>query len=283
MNDLPGLNSLFRDSLLTQVVEARRPGLLVLDYDGVLAPFRVERSQAKPYPGVVRLLSRIPRQGACRFVIVSGRPAAEVAGLLGVSPPSEIWGCHGGERLIPGQLPAMAEMSAPRQSALVLAEQMAGRLLPVGALERKPFSLAVHVRGLDALVGRALLERVSGNWAGIAQSAGFEVHAFDGGLELRPPELNKGLTVRTLRRENPGAVMVCLGDDLTDEDAFTALDESGIGVLVRDRPRPTAARYRIRPLGDLLVFLRGWSDCAAAFANDRHPAKDALVSGKEGV
>ncbi len=72
---------------------------LMLDYDGTLAPFRVDRFQARPWAGVRDLLNRIQSQGQTRLVVVSGRPACEILPLLGVDPAPEIWGLHGAERL----------------------------------------------------------------------------------------------------------------------------------------------------------------------------------------
>ena len=49
--------------------------VLMLDYDGTLAPFSTVREQAHPYGHVRDLLSRIRTRCNTRLVIVSGRPA----------------------------------------------------------------------------------------------------------------------------------------------------------------------------------------------------------------
>ena len=56
--------------------------VLMLDYDGTLAPFKIRPEQAVPYPGVVDLLDAVMQQADTRVVIVSGRRASEVAALL---------------------------------------------------------------------------------------------------------------------------------------------------------------------------------------------------------
>ena len=45
------------------------------------------------------------------------------------------------------------------------------------------------------------------------------------------------------------------GDDETDEDAFRALADVGVGVLVSDEPRRTAASYRLRDTEETRRFL----------------------------
>ncbi|HVY62422.1 MAG TPA: trehalose-phosphatase, partial [Planctomycetota bacterium] len=44
--------------------------LLLLDYDGTLAPFRVDRRRARPAPGVVAALRKIMARRAAEVVIV---------------------------------------------------------------------------------------------------------------------------------------------------------------------------------------------------------------------
>lgn len=69
-----------------EVARARRSALL-LDYDGTLAPFELDRNQAVPYPGVTELLQDIMDTGRTRVVIISGRRAQELGPLLRLSPP----------------------------------------------------------------------------------------------------------------------------------------------------------------------------------------------------
>ena len=73
--------------------------VLLLDYDGTLAPFVVDRTLALPYPEVPPLIVRIMAQGT-RVVLISGRPVREVLLLSGISPQPEVWGSHGLERLM---------------------------------------------------------------------------------------------------------------------------------------------------------------------------------------
>jgi len=82
---------------------------------------------------------------------------------------------------------------------------------------------------------------------------------FDGGIEIRVAQKDKGDAVRSIIKEmEPSVAMAYLGDDTTDEDAFGALTRRGLCVLVRDCYRPTIADAWIRPPEGLLAFLRGW-------------------------
>ena len=49
---------------------------------------------------------------------------------------------------------------------------------------------------------------------------------------------------------------IYIGDDSTDEDAFRALEQSGIGILVSEQSQPTAARYSVKNPFEVERFLR---------------------------
>jgi len=135
---------------------------------------------------------------------------------------------------------------------------------PPGWLEEKPFSLAFHVRGLPAAEGGKALERVRALWAGVAGGAELDLLPFDCGIEVRASGWTKGDAVLSLMGESPaGGAAAYLGDDETDEDAFRALGDRGLAVLVREAWRPTAARAWLRPPGELLAFLERWREIRA--------------------
>ena len=54
---------------------ARNP-LLLLDYDGTLADFRINRFEARPWAELRELLTVIQRDMRTRLMVITGRPAA---------------------------------------------------------------------------------------------------------------------------------------------------------------------------------------------------------------
>jgi trehalose-phosphatase len=131
----------------------------------------------------------------------------------------------------------------------------------LGFSECKPGSIAVHWRGLPAEQLAVLGPAVHAGFTPIAERSGMSLLEFDGGLELRPLEPNKGSAVRTLLAElPPGTPLAFLGDDTTDEDAFLALrDTDALTLLVRSEWRPTNAQLWIHPPEQLLSFLQDWA------------------------
>jgi trehalose-6-phosphatase len=88
------VNPIEVEQFMRAVAESPASALL-LDYDGTLAPFCLNRQQAIPYPGITELLQEIIANGRTRVVIITGRNAHEVIPLLAIHSDLEIWGCHG--------------------------------------------------------------------------------------------------------------------------------------------------------------------------------------------
>lgn len=235
--------------------------VLLLDYDGTLAPFRTDRNQAVPYPGVREVLADIISQHSTRVVIISGRAVADVSRLIGLSPLPEIWGSHGWEHLTVDGAYTLFPLDPASQGKLGEARDRLDRLGLSQHREDKPVSVAVHWRGLPTHDAERIRQMVSDAWTPLAAGSGLELHPFDGGLELRARGRNKGDSVRAvLPEEGDGASLAAafLGDDLTDEDAFEALAGRGLRVLVRRDFRDTAADLWIVPPEELLEFLENW-------------------------
>lgn len=232
---------------------------LLLDYDGTLAPFCLNREQALPYPGVTALLQEIIDNGRTRVVIVTGRNAHEVGPLLAVRPLPEIWGCHGLERLRPDGTYETPSVDEPVRHALADADRWLRHQGLHNRAEFKTGAVAIHLRGFDEATATEACGQVLLGWRPIAQSTPMELLEFDGGIEMRKPGRDKGDAVRTILDEiGPEAPVAYLGDDLTDERAFLALGTRGLSALVRPEWRPTAAALWIRPPEGLLSFLTQW-------------------------
>src|SRR5438270_6144545 len=179
------------EEFLESVARAER-SVLLLDYDGTLAPFSVDRQRAVPYPGVRNLLQQIIDGGRTRLVIVTGRDAHEIDPFLRLRPAPEIWGSHGLQRLLPDGRSQMPEI--PSETAEVLDD--ARRWLQYQGLqdlaETKPGSIAVHWRALEETEAEELRGKILVGWFPIAERANLKLLEFDGGLEMRMPDLDKG-------------------------------------------------------------------------------------------
>ena len=243
---------------LHTVAQASQAVLLV-DYDGTLAPFRAKRDQAYPYPGVAPLLQAIVRNGHTQVVVISGRDATDVLPLLNIHPHPEVWGIHGLQRLKTDGSMEMPPLDERTLTGLSDADRWLGYQQLRHTAEFKAGSVAVHWRGLSESAAEDLRARVLLGWRSIAESSGLDLLEFDGGVEIRASEADKGDAVRTFLSEiSPDTPAAYLGDDTTDESAFRAMQGRGLCVLVRPRWRRTAAQLWLKPPDELLDFLGLW-------------------------
>jgi trehalose 6-phosphate phosphatase len=161
------------------------PGrFLAIDYDGTLAPFRIDRMQAFPVRGAREALERIIRLPATGAAVISGRPVREVSALLNL-PGVTIIGSHGWEEQKPGQ-PTRPHPLTPIQTAgLECAKREAVRICGDGRVEAKTGSVAIHTRGMDESRAGKIRSEITAAWSGLEAGGGLEIRPFNGGLGLR--------------------------------------------------------------------------------------------------
>ena len=234
-----------------------RRAVVFLDYDGTLTPI-VERPELAVMTSEMR---EVLRQLAlsCTVAIVSGRGRTEVYDFIKVD--SLIYaGSHGFDIAGPDGTDIQHEEGKhiiPTVDSVY--RQLVERVKAIdGALvENKRFSLAVHYRLVAEdqvpLIEGIVDEMLKANPT-LRKNLGKKV------FELRPKiEWHKGKAVLwildALNLNGSDVVPFYLGDDTTDEDAFGVLRDRGIGILVAETPRPTAASYLLRDTREVKQFL----------------------------
>ncbi len=239
-------------------VRHSRHRLLMLDYDGTLAPFRVQRSQARIPPPTLAVLRRLVSSGTTRIAIVSGRQVQELERLTG-GLPVRLIGEHGWEERSPGG--AVLRRRLPPGVARCLEQaSRAARASGWGPhLECKRSSLVLHTRGLPADEARELEFACGRLWRSFFERDGIRLQRIDGGITLRAFHRHKGTAVAELVAGLlPGTLAVYLGDDTADEDAFHELLDCGVAIHVGATTRSSAARFHLGSTDDVLSFLERW-------------------------
>jgi trehalose-phosphatase len=232
--------------------------LLMLDYDGTLAPFHDHRGAARPERGVWNRIERIARLCGTTVAVISGRPLHDLIALAGGLPVTLV-GEHGWAMRRPGG--HIEEHSLPPESSsrLQRAAEEADAAGWSGHLERKRASIVLHTRGLPPDQAEALLRAGRATWQAHAAHGDLWLQAIDGGLELRARARDKGVAARELITASPvGVLAVYLGDDATDEDAFREVRGTGFGIRVGRGERATLAGGRLPSVEAVALFLEQW-------------------------
>ncbi|MGD0497429.1 MAG: trehalose-phosphatase [Bryobacteraceae bacterium] len=229
----------------TRLASNRRIALF-LDFDGVLAAIDDRPEQVRVQPGVRRALAALAGSPRLRVWVISARRRADIRERVRV-PAARYLGLYGWERSV--RLP-------PRCGALPRVREALAATLPAHSavwIEDKQYIIAVHYRGASNPVRRMAAEcvrRAVEPWRGYLEIAPGKCV-----WEVAPCGLaDKGFAVRRELAALPGRwLAVYVGDDLSDEAAFTALPD-GIGIRVGGARR-TRARYRLGGPDLVLPFL----------------------------
>lgn len=257
--------------------------LLALDFDGVLAPLQDDPSTSRMVPESAAAIAALAGLPDTRVALVSGRDIATLRRLSEAPDSAWLIGSHGAEAELgsdaarkgtssllrsPELTPAEAEMLAAIDTHLDAfehtlpgADEHPGSAAAMGAvdsgdadgpsdflIERKPYSRTVHTRGIAPEAAAALHEHATEVVAEFPDIRVIEGHDI---TELAVKQATKGDGIRLLARAGEPTAMGYLGDDVTDEDAFAAIDELtdsralNAGLTVKVGSAPTRASWRI--------------------------------------
>lgn len=213
--------------------------LIVLDFDGVLAPLVDDPEASAPLPGSAASLRYLVDLPDTTVALLSGRARADLIRLSGLTDPVRFVGSHGAQ-WGQGPVPGFDADRAARLASLTSAfEEIAGRYDGVH-VERKPISAVLHVRTATPAAAAAATqeaERLLAGWDDVHVSRGKAV------LDVSVLPADKGSALDALRSSTQADAVFFAGDDVTDENAFRRLRPGDVGVKVG--PGETSAAYRV--------------------------------------
>jgi trehalose 6-phosphate phosphatase len=240
---------------------------LFLDLDGTLAEFHEEPAQVTLSRPVLDLLRVLYDQLEGAIALVSGRSIEDLTRMLEGQPLCCL-GLHGltqndhcpeavGALKAAGDSAASfdtTEMNELRQASIDFAH-----CHPGVTVEDKQFALALHYRRSphwQAAVrqfAHEYLQSRNGR-SGFALLEGKMV------VEFRPAGINKGVAIARLLKHRPfaGRVPVFIGDDVTDEAGFEAVNAAQ-GVSIKCGDGRSCAQFRLPDIAAVHRWLEGYS------------------------
>lgn len=228
-----------------QLAERVGPGLIVLDVDGTLAPLRIDRHAVRLSQAVQKALARLALRRP--VALVSGRPLAFLQSIAG-DLPLLLVGSHGAEANRAGLRPA-----GLRKAPVAIRNIVRQAARQGVTIEEKPYGMVLHFRKLPSNEREAAQNRW-GAHLGPRLPAGWDMMRGNAVVEIRPHGVNKGSVVTKLRHNTQNPIGAVLGDDITDEDMFAALQADEVGVLVGER-RDSRASLHLRGVTAVRQFI----------------------------
>lgn len=225
---------------------------LFLDVDGTLLDLAETPEQVRVPESLKSLLSELTERMEGAVALVSGRTIENLDELFA---PLKLCaaGVHGAERrgsngIIERASIDTAALQSAREALADFAVAHPGLLL-----EDKSYAIALHYRLAPHMQEPALAKVTA-----VLQQLGSDYVLQTGKCvyEIRPSAWTKGTAVRKFTSESPFAQRspIYIGDDVTDEHAFEAVNAlGGVSVRVGD-PVATLARFRLPSVRDV----HGW-------------------------
>ena len=272
IRDLP--HALRSGGELRRLLRGKRPAVF-LDYDGTLTPIVDRPENALISAGMRDAVRELA--GRCPVCVVSGRDRRIVQDLM-VLDDLIVAGSHGFDIYSPGGGEIQHSLGAEFDGLL---DTVKARLRREAApfdgavIEEKSAAVAVHYR----LVREDEKPKIKEIVDAVLAEHPDELKVTPGKMvyEIQPKiDWDKGKAVlyllEALGLDREDVIPLYLGDDVTDEDAFEALEGRGIGIFVgrADDPelagRTTAAGYILDEIEEVESFLNG-----LASDSDRSP------------
>jgi trehalose 6-phosphate synthase/phosphatase len=245
--------------------------LLLIDYDGTLAPISEHPEDAAPDEVTLGLLRRISEIQSVSVVIVSGRDHQTLANWfdeLRIHLVAE----HGAAlRTAGGDWQHHVEVDPDWKDVVRTTFDSFQRVSPGAMIEEKRHTIAFHYRQMEVQQGFTRSRELLDCLHHLMRNTNLTVVDGHKVIEVRAPGIDKGIAARRILQRYPSDFVLAIGDDKTDEDVFRALNNQAVTIKVGEEL--TAARYRIAQNQVL--------DLLARFVMKEHQADSAPVEPAE--
>jgi trehalose 6-phosphate phosphatase len=215
---------------------------LFLDVDGTLLDIEDHPAGVRAEPALIRLLTSLSAETGGALSLISGRPVGDVDRIFAPARFAAA-GAHGAElRLQPDAPVTSTQWSLPAE---VLEEMRTFAASDPGLLlEEKLGGVSLHFRRAPELEAQCtelvqrLLPEIDKDFRLIAGKMVFE---------FAPREHHKGAAIAEMMQREPfaGRRAVFVGDDVTDEDGFRAVNAMGGVTIHVGSNRDSEARYSL--------------------------------------
>lgn len=244
--------------------------LVALDFDGTLSPEVDDPAEARAIPEATMAVHRLLEAANTRVALISGRAAASLLHVSKMPDTVMIIGSHGAETRLKGAEVQLALDDDERRRVRLLFALLTGIAEPFEGVwvESKPAGFALHTRLATEDTTRAVTAQALRKTQ--AEIGGLTVRHGKNVLEFSVKSTTKGEAIALLRTHTNASAVFFAGDDVTDEDGFSALEHNDLGLKVGSGE--TIARVRVPGPAQLAATLHKLADLRVALASGSGPA-----------
>ena len=206
--------------------------LIMLDYDGTLVNFSTDINVVSPDEELLDILQDLVADGRNKVVIISGRQHTtmeEWFGKMKLDMVAEhgVWYKKAG-----GQWNEMIQFNVAWKKQLLPILQVYADRAPGAFVEEKSHSLAWHYRGAENSIGEFKANELIGNIRYLIADLPLQLLQGNKVIEIKSSEIDKGKAAMACINAGQYNFVLAIGDDVTDEDMFKVVKESGITVKI---------------------------------------------------
>ncbi|KAL1921421.1 uncharacterized protein VTP21DRAFT_11137 [Calcarisporiella thermophila] len=224
---------LLDEEVLVEKYKSSKHRLLMFDYDGTLTPIRKQPHEATPSEEMLKYLQMLCDDPQNVVWVISGRDQQTLAEWLGGIRNLGLSAEHGCFMRQPGSekwvnLTEQLDMSWQAEVNAIFNYYM--ERTQGSFIEHKVCSITWHYRMADPAYGEFQAKECQNHLKhAIVSKLPVDILVGKKNLEVRPSSINKGGVVQRLlaAHAGEGELVLCAGDDRTDEDMFRAIRQAG--------------------------------------------------------
>jgi trehalose 6-phosphate synthase/phosphatase len=248
----PKLSAKVQDDIIEAFHNAKNKALL-LDYDGTLVEFHDNPDRAVPDKELLQNLKYLSELAHTSISIISGRDQKFLSdhfGDLGLTLAAE----HGHFMKYKGGewKGAAVKSNDWMQNIVPIFESFTDRT-PGTFIEEKKNSLVWHYRKTDPELADQRVTELKTVLSSLISNR-LSVMDMDKALEVVDQRTDKGTAVAEIIRQKNYDFILCIGDDVTDENMFAALPSHAISIKVGRKP--TIASYYLENVSQVKALLK---------------------------
>ncbi len=245
---------------ITESFSTAKSRLILLDYDGTLVDHTPLPETNSPGKLICNILKKLFSDPASDLCIITGRRSEDIEKIIGTLP-IKIIAEHGAMIREKGVWEVrISNDNGWKNFVLPLLESITS-VCPNSFVEEKNFSLAWHYRNAEDRLGYESSRKLLGILEKEART--YNLKFLDGNkvVEIMSSVVGKGLTVKWLTELKYYDFILCIGDDVTDEEMFDYFLQDKSAYTIKVGSGKSSARFKLAGINDVIILLNQLSEC----------------------